>query len=197
MENKNGNGKLERINLRDIFEHAQQKEVVRIENGVDCHFDLTIYPWSATQWQELQPIIADVIGDLKLLDSNLKINEIKWSNILPILRDPKYSDQVLHLVYVTIQKGNNILDVVFNGESKKGLLFEEKDMREWLPPEYIFNIAKIAWEQNIAKNLFSGLKKEEKTIVEAVTEIEKKTETTTPTTPIPPNPQVPQKAASA
>lgn len=141
---------------------------------------------------------ARKVKEKKETDEPEKTEDIKETDEIPgfdpldyiakIVEKKEYFDDILHLVYVTIERGNETILVTteeeVEGEEGKEIkkvteeygMFDEKDMREQLEIPVIVDILKIVWKQNVAKNLSRGskpVKSTKKNVIDITEKIER------------------------
>lgn len=138
-----------KITLRDVWLHAKQDRRVTILDS----FEIVIRPWAVRQLEEALPIVSDILSELRGINKDTDI----WDAMLPILKKSKeYVDKVVHLVYITMERSNQEIQVTIGDKTHKMPFFTKEEMKEYFDIPEILKIAKIIYSQNIEKNLLTG-----------------------------------------
>jgi len=134
-----------RISLRDCYLHSKQVESIVIAD----FFTLNIRPWTARQWDEIKPLVLRLLKEFKSMPKDSDAFEMA----IRFLEKDEYKKDILHLIYVTIERGNETITV--NGSQIKQVLFSESEMEDFEASDLI-EIMQVIWKQNFEKNLLRG-----------------------------------------
>lgn len=150
---------LPRLDLRAGKKHSGLVNYVEIWDG----FRLEIRPWAATQFDAIGPLVKRLLGVVKKIRDQRKdkSEDLNPLDILLSLFDDEdfasYRRDIMRIVYVTLERSNQTIELQQNGHVKHFALFTEDEMNaefEW--PE-ISAIVRIIYEQNFVKNRSRGL----------------------------------------
>lgn len=136
------------ITLREVMQHSAQFDYVEV-SGL---FKLKILPWVAVVLEECEPLVKRLIEEFKKAaekDKDRKVQEI----ILEIASKKEYLEDIYHIVYVTMERGNKEIIVTIDGEEHKMGFFTIDEMKQEIPLETILDIIRVIWTQNFSKNL--------------------------------------------
>ena len=125
-------------------------------------FDLKIRPWTPVQLQKVLPLVSKLIREYKKLPEDTKtVREMTvidlFEKMAPVIENSEeYIDELMKIVYLSLQVANKELLVDHAGKKVVVSMFSEEEMRNYLTLPVIIRIAKAILEQNFSKNLFGG-----------------------------------------
>ena len=132
----------DRITLREAFLHSKLCEKITLYEQIDIY----VRPWTPVIIREAIPILKDIMIEFKTLKAFKEDSNLFESVMAVVQKSEKLLNDTLHLVYITLEVSN------------PDLPFTEEEAQKYLVAEYYVAIMKLIWEQNVTKNLSSGLK---------------------------------------
>lgn len=139
---------LPKISLREVLKHSRQVEYVDVE-GV---FSLRIRPFTAAQFEEAKPLVVKIMREFKSMPKDAQLID----GIISLLEKDEYYRDILHVVYLAIERGNDNIEIITEGKCEKFALFTEEEMTNELSNTVIIDIIRMLYRQNVEKNLSGG-----------------------------------------
>lgn len=145
-----------KLSLREAIRHSNLVETIDV-GGV---FSFCIRPWAPCQLDELKPLVVRIFKEFKKQKGGEEIDAL--DAVISILEQDEYIADVYKIVYETIAHANEKIKYTVGGEPQESEIWDFAEFHDDFPLPVLFQAIRVIWEQNFAKNLFTGSAAKEK-----------------------------------